>query len=337
MSLRFVDGFEHYVVPAQMALKYTTVNNTSITSMTGRRAGSTAVRLYNGGDKFAITLDDQSTWIVGFAFYADSNSSNSSKTMQLVDSAASVQLTMNILNGIIQLYRGDNGTLLATSAQTLQAGQWNYVEIKATIADTNGLFEVRVNEQVWVTYAGDTKYSSTLANARTIRFCCASWVYTGFHDLYICDGTGTVNNNYLGDVRVDTVRPIGAGALTQFSPQGGSVNWENVDDATSDGDTTYNVSDTAGIIDTFDCANLSAIGSVISGLQVNLMSRKDDAGARTLRAVARASGTNYEGSDNALTTDYRVCRQIWDQNPATVATWTESAINGAEFGYKVQA
>lgn len=337
MALRFIDGFDHYAVPAQMPLKYTSVSNTQITSMTGRRAGSTAVKMYNGGDKFSLTLDDQPTWIVGFAFYADSNSANSSKTVQLVDSASSVQLTLNILNGIIQLYRGDNGTLLASSAQTLQAGLWNYIEIKATIADSGGVFEVRVNEQVWATYTGDTKYSSTLAHARTIRFCTASWVYTGIHDLYICDGTGSVNNAYLGDVRVDTVRPVGAGALTQFSPQGGSVNWENVDDATSDGDTTYNVSDMTGQIDTFDCANLPAIGSVIGGVQVNLMTRKDDAGSRTLRAIARAASTNYEGADIVLTTDYRVCRQVWDQNPATAAAWTEAAINAAEFGYKVQA
>lgn len=337
MALRFIDGFDHYAIPAQMLLKYTGVSNTQITSMTGRRAGSTAIKMYNGGDKFWLTLDDQPTWIVGFAFYADSNSSNSSKTLQLVDSTSSVQLTMNILSGVIQLYRGDNGTLLVSSAQTLQAGQWNYIEVKATIADSGGVFEVRVNEQVWATYTGDTKYSSTLANARTIRFCTASWVNTGIHDLYICDGTGSVNNSYLGDVRVDTVRPVGAGALTQFSPQGGSVNWENVDDATTDGDTTYNVSDTIGQIDTFDCANLPAIGSVISGIQVNLMTRKDDAGSRTLRGVMRIASTNYEGADIVLTTDYHVCRQVWDQNPATAAAWTEAAINGAEFGYKVQA
>jgi hypothetical protein len=67
------------------------------------------------------------------------------------------------------------------------------------------------------------------------------------------------------------------------------------------------------------------------------MARKDDAGSRTLRGVNRSSSVNYEGADIVMTTDYRVCRQIWDQNPATVTTWTESAINSGEFGYKVQA
>ncbi len=337
MALRFIDGFEHYAIPAQLNLKYTSVSNTSIGSMTGRRAGSTALKLYNGGDKVAITLDDQPAWIMGFAFYTDVNSSNSSKTIQLLDSASAVQLTVSITNGIVQLYRGDSSTLLATAAQALQAGVWNYMEVKATIADSGGTFEVRVNEQVWVTYAGDTKYSSTLSTARTIRLGCASWVNTGFHDLYVCDGTGSANNTYLGDVRVDTVRPVGAGALTQFSPQGGSVNWENVDDPTSDGDTTYNTSDTVGQIDTFDCANLAATNSVISGAQANVMARKDDAGSRTLRALTRIASANYEGADIAMASDYCVCRQLWEENPATAAVWTESDINAAEFGYKVQA
>jgi hypothetical protein len=337
MTLRFIDGFEHYAIPAQLGLKYTIINNTQIGTMTGRRAGSTALKFYNGGDKVALTLDDQSTWIVGFAFYTEANTSSGAKVIQFVDSASAVQLSVNLMNGIIQLYRGDNISLLATAAQALQAGVWNYFEVKATIADSGGTFEVRINEQVWVTYSGDTKYSSGLSTARTIRLGCASWINTGFHDLYMCDGTGSTNNAYLGDVRVDTVRPVGAGALTQFLPQGGSLNWENVDDTTSDGDTTYNSSDTAGQIDTFDCGNLAAINSVISGVQANIMARKDDAGTRTLRALTRIGSTNYEGADIAMASDYFVCRQIWEKNPATVAAWAEAEINAAEFGYKVQA
>jgi hypothetical protein len=36
-------------------------------------------------------------------------------------------------------------------------------------------------------------------------------------DLYVCDSTGSTNNTFLGDVRVDTVRPIGAGNYSEFS------------------------------------------------------------------------------------------------------------------------
>ena len=29
--------------------------------------------------------------------------------------------------------------------------------------------------------------------------------------------------------------------------------------------------------------------------------------------------------------------QIWEKNPSTSANWTESEVNAAEFGYKVQS
>ena len=195
MALRFIDGFEHYTVPAQLALKYSSVNNLSMASMTGRRTGSVAVRFNSPSDSLRQTLDDQATWITGFALYADSHSSSTAKILQLIDSSGAVQLTLGLVNGAIQLYRGDASTLLATSAQALQAGVWNYVEVKATIADTGGLFEARVNEQVWVSFTGDTKQSTTLATARVLRFSSVPYVNTGMHDLYICDGTGTVNND----------------------------------------------------------------------------------------------------------------------------------------------
>ena len=49
------------------------------------------------------------------------------------------------------------------------------------------------------------------------------------------------------------------------------------------------------------------------------------------------SGTDYEGDSQNVGTDYRYFRQIIEKNPNTTAAWTESEINTAEFGYKVQA
>ncbi|MGE0108237.1 MAG: hypothetical protein AB7S81_00515 [Bdellovibrionales bacterium] len=338
MALRFIDGFDHYAIPAQMPLKYTTVSNASISTMVGRRAGSVAVKLYNsGGDRFAISLDDQTTWIVGFAFCPEINSTNTAKTVQFVDATSSVQLTLCLTNGVIQLYRGDGSVLLTTAAQTLQAGVWNYIEVKAVIADTNGTFEVRVNEQVWATYTGDTKYSSSLATARTIRFGCASWVGTGFHDLYICDGTGNTNNDYLGDCRIDTLYPDGQGSNAAFTPVGSTANWENVDETPADADTSYNTSDVVGDVDTFSFDDLGTNGNVIHGAQINLMARKDDAGPRILRAIALNDGTIHEGSNISLSDSYLIYRHIWEQNPSAATSWTETDINAAEFGYKVQA
>jgi hypothetical protein len=151
------------------------------------------------------------------------------------------------------------------------------------------------------------------------------------------DHYSSINNSFLGDVRVDTVRPSGVGNYSEFSKQGSASNWDNLDDTTIDSDSTYNYSNTVGQRDTLDCGNLPAITGSIFGVQVNMAARKDDAGGRTLRSLTRVSGTDYEGTSQNVGTDYRVYRQVIEQNPNTSATWTESEINTAEFGYKVQA
>ena len=79
----------------------------------------------------------------------------------------------------------------------------------------------------------------------------------------VASGRCTDLDTFLGDVRVDTVRPISAGNYSEFSKQGSASNWDNLDDTTLDSDSTYNYSNTVGQRDTLDCGNLPAItGSI---------------------------------------------------------------------------
>lgn len=304
--------------------------------MTGRRSGSTALLFRSGGDFVGMTFDAQSTWVVGFGLYLLGTETN--ELMRFVDGDGTIQAAVSIGNdGTIRVYRGSysSGTLLATSSNSLPILTWNFIEVKLSIADSGGTFEVRVNESTWINFTGDTKQTTQTTAVRIQIFGRGS--DNAIDDLYICDGTGSANNNFLGDVRVDTVRPIGAGNYSEFSKQGSASNWDNLDDTTIDSDSTYNYSNTVGQRDTLDCGNLPAITGSIFGVQVNMAARKDDAGGRTLRSLTRVSSTDYEGASQNVGTDYRVYRQVIEQNPNTTAAWTESEINTAEFGYKVQA
>ena len=341
MTLRFIDGFDHFTTFAQFLYKYNETGSTSYVSLdTGRRSGSNAVKLYSTSGYVTKTLDDQATWTVGAAVKIASLPSSTGTIFQFRDNTGTVQASLCVsVTGSLALYRGTtSGTLLASSANALLGGSWNFIEAKITIADSGGTFEARVNGDVWVTYTGDTKYSSTLATANSIRlYGLPSAINSWYDDFYICDATGTVNNSYLGDVRVDTLFPSGVGASAQFMPTGSATNWENVDEASPDEDTSYNASETAGNIDSFTFADLTALNATIMGVQANILARKDDAGTRLLRAVARVGSTNYEGTDLTLSDSYVDQRTIWNQNPATTAAWTEAEINAAEFGYKVQS
>jgi hypothetical protein len=67
MALRFIDGFEHYTIPADLSQKWTSYNqstkSTPFGSTTGRRADSNALRIRNDQDWVSITLDSLKSYV----------------------------------------------------------------------------------------------------------------------------------------------------------------------------------------------------------------------------------------------------------------------------------
>lgn len=333
MALRFVDGFDHYSLPSQLSMKYQTLSISDATFMAGRRAGSQAL-LFRSAEWIAVTLDNQTTWVVGMAVYFVGNGTEA--IVRFYDTAGDVQASVVVqTNGTIRLYRGTTNTSLAISDLSFNLNTWYYLEVKINIADSGGLFEARVNEQVWVTFTGDTKQTSIVGASRVILYGRAA--DNAIDDLYICDGTGSSNNDYLGDCRVDTIYPNGTGAHSDFAPQGSGTNWENVDETLMDEDSSYNHSNTIGNKDSFAFTNLPAITGTIFGVQACLGTRKDDAGVRVVRPLTRIDGTDYEGGDQYLPSSFIFTRHIWEQNPDTSSAWVQADIDDAEFGYKIQS
>lgn len=338
MAMRFIDGFDHYTTKAQMLYKWTDVN--AVPNQSGRRSGSLAVTTSGGPYYFSKTLDSQSTWATGFAAKITYLAITERAFVTFTDSNSNDQITITMgTDSVMRAYRGtDSGTLLTTASQALTFDTWHYVEAKVVISDSAGSVEVRLNGTTVLSYSGDTKSSDTLSTANKIRYG-APYERSAavcFDDLYICDGTGTKNNSFLGDCRVDTKFPTGTGASTQFTPSGGANNWDNVNDAAPDGDSTYNYADTASYADSFAFEDVSS-SSTIHGLQVSVVARKDDAGTRTMAATTTVGGTRYDGDTKTLGDTYVNHAQVWENNPTTSTAWTDATVSAAEFGYKVVA
>lgn len=343
MALRFCDSFDHYAT-ADIASKWTTytLSNTTIAT-TNARNGSALVISGNPGssNELVKTLDSQATWIVGLAMrFTNATIGATRALIQFVDSGT---LHTDLrLDGTGHLFFTRNGTTIGSVGTTaLSSGVYYYIEVKVTIADApSGVASCRINgvdELVQTTL--DTRNAAN-ASANSVRFfgIGSNQSYAGsYDDLYICDGTGGVNDNYLGDIRVAALLPTAAGNSTQYTPSAGS-NYQNVDDATPDGDTTYNDSSTTSQKDTFAMGNLptNATGN-IKGLQLLTYDRKTDAGARTLRHVTRTASTDYESANITQLDTFIYHATLQDVNPNTTTAWTESDVNGMEAGYKLQA
>ena len=158
-----------------------------------------------------------------------------------------------------------------------------------------------------------------------------------FDDLYLCDGLGSVNNTFLGDIRVQALLPTSDGAATDWTPSAGSDHYALVNEVPSDGDASYVASATPGDIDEYGVTPIAVASGTVFGVQVGLYARKDDAGSRNIAPVVRESGTDHVGSDIALGASYAYYFQVYDEDPATSAAWTIAGINGDQFGVKVTA
>ena len=271
--------------------------------------------------------------IVGYAWNPSGTYSNLGVINLFGDSGTVAHLTLKMpVAGSLSLMRGnDIGTQIATAS--IATSGWQYLEMSATISDTVGEVIVRVNGQVIINYTGDTRNGGTNTTIDTFSIVGANGTKY-YDDLYICDGTGTTNNTFLGDVRVQTLMPNSAGSSTQFTPTGGA-NYANVAEVT-DSTATYNASSTVGNRDTYAMADLSASTGPIYGVQNSIVAWKSDAGTGTIKTALKAGASVYYDSTIPLGTSSSLyLSPVREVNPATSTAWTVSDVNGAELGAEV--
>lgn len=344
MALRFLDSFDHYAT-ADLLQKWSSLGGSSqtIQAASGRRGGG-CLRLTGAiSSSVAKTLDNQATWVVGFALNVSALPSvgTGRQLVTLIDNATThVVLRLNN-DGTLSVLRST--TVLATSVAVLAAGGFSYIELKATIDDTVGAYEVRLNGATILAASGvDTRNGG---NASANRVELGGNTTPGgnydYDDLYICDttsaGSPSVNADFLGDVRVDASFPNGNGNSSQFVGSDGNStdNYLLVDEASQDGDTTYVQSSTVTEKDTYAFGDISHTPVSIFGVQINMIAKKDDAGARSIASVTRSGGADTNGATQALSTSYVDYLQIVEQDPNTAAAWTKTALNAAEFGHVI--
>lgn len=259
------------------------------------------------------------------------------------DAGATQHLTVLFTSTGIQLHLGGNGgTLLASgiagegSTGVYYNNTWYYLEATATIASSGGICQVRVNGATAINYTGNTKNGGTGTTIDVAGYLTGQWTQRTilYDDLYICDATGTTNNTFLGDVRVQTLFPAAAGSSTQLTPTGSANNYANVNDV-PDSTATYNASTVVGNRDTYLMGQLLASTGTIYGLQDNVHAFKTDAGSANMKAALK-SGTNlYYDATHVLGATNAWFGAVRETDPNTSAQWTSANLNSIEFGGEV--
>lgn len=335
-----MDSFDHY---SSVLSKFDTSSsgNESISSSVPRFGPNSL--LLNGYNSAALKkiLDSQATWIVGAAVYVNGFSGSANVLFGLMD-AGSYQCEAQITAlGKLSITR--NGTVLATGATTLRALRWYYIEFKATIHNSTGAAEIKLDGASEVSVSGtDTQATG---NATADQVVVGHFGGSGFNgalyidDFYICDGTGSApTNDYLGDIRVQALFPSGNGNTSNLVGSDGNStdNYLLVDETPPNDDTDYVESSTVGDKDTYAFGNLTPTTGTVYGVQVVPRARKTDAGTRKIASIARLSATEVDSADKTLSTTYVYLPDVREAKPGG-GTWSISDVNSAEFGAKVTA
>lgn len=308
MSLLFLDSFDHYAT-ADITEKYTASGGTVTVGATGGRYGNGA-RCSGTAAAYvlqAIAPIDGVTAIVGRAIRTPLTYAH--QVIGFYDGvAASPQLLIRVNpDGSVSAVRYGTGaatsplalgntpvTLGSSVGGVIQANVWHYLEVKATIDNAAGVVVVRVDNTIVLSLpvAAEAIDTQATANAQVTAIAIGSLPTTSqnvdMDDVYICDVDGGVNDDFLGDVRVDAHLPSGAGTTSSWTPSTGS-NYACVDEAAPNDDTDYVSTMTVDAVDTYAFANFANPGGSIYGLQVLAACKKADAGTCTVAPVDRKS------------------------------------------------
>lgn len=153
------------------------------------------------------------------------------------DASAVNQMGIGIdSTGVITAYRGmttsgsgyGGGTSIgASSAGAFPSASWNYIEIKIFISATVGTVDVLVNGVSVLALTGqNTKGSGSSSDIGQIGYkpLNGSSVTFDICHIYVSDNVGAApQNTFLGDVRVQTVRPVSNGTVDFTATPGNST------------------------------------------------------------------------------------------------------------------
>lgn len=319
MARIWVDGFENGDVSQYYPTAFTT-----ITSVSGdiNWSGTYFLRLY--GYLYKELISSLPEVFVKFRYKTASYQG----FLVFKDSSNASLLTISTNStGKIVAHSGYYSTAIATSSLSIEKNKVYLFEIRYKPLNSGGVVQIKIDGSLFIDFAGDT--TSGLESVKFIAL--ESQSDYGYFDDYVIDDA-----NWIGNTKIQAIVPTGAGNSSQWTPSTGS-NYACVDERPSS-DADFVSTNTVNNIDTYAFGDMTGlIGSIKS---ISAMARCGYSGIpvpKNIKLVTRIAGTDYVGDDRFVPMSFANLYQLWENNPATSSEWSESIINGSEFGIKAVA
>jgi hypothetical protein len=245
-----------------------------------------------------------------------------------------------------------NGGTLFTATAAISASTFSRIELQWTVSslDENnvlnydGRVELKVDDVIIDTIEDiQLGFSLPQGYSRDVFWNVVVFNPHGDGDKhYLTDGSGSNNTGYLPtNVNIYTADPeTASGTYAEMTPSAGTDQGAMVDEASSDGDTTYLSVDGDGKTasskkSSFTFEAFGSIGSqTIYGLKQAAYGKKTAPGYRRFRPlVLRGSTPSFASVDYPIGVGYfNWMSHVWELDPYTGRRWTLSNVNATEFG-----
>ncbi|RKX27920.1 MAG: hypothetical protein DRP47_05710 [Candidatus Zixiibacteriota bacterium] len=134
----------------------------------------------------------------------------------------------------------------------------------------------------------------------------------------------------------EILRPDGTGSVTGLVASGCASNFQCVDEISSDDDATYvERASNSYATDVYSLGNPSASSGTIDSVVVHCQTKKEHTQGNVCPTLY-VSSTEYNGTEQTLTTSYADYSQMWSTNPNTSAAWNWTEINNLQAGVKIK-
>ena len=334
MALLWIDGFENYgatidAVQQHMGTRYTIAWPTYIYVAAGRNSGL-ATRLYQDGvvqvKTPSLSITD-ATMIIGIACKFWNGFPGSTMTFLAMYDGATLGMNLRIKSdGQVACYLG-NDLLATTTDAGISSNTFFYLEFKV-VCDESGSYEVRIDG---VNKLSDTEVDTRIGSNNYH----SAFMLTGpttFDDLYCLDGSGSLNNDFLGDCQVKILRPNAAGDSTQFTPDSGD-NYARINETLLDEETSYVQSDIAENKDLYNYDDIYSFQ--IYGIVCCTNCRTVTTNS-TLKTICKSGLIESDDSGQLVNSSlYSTKSRVLETDPNTANSWNPTNLNNAQFGIKV--
>jgi hypothetical protein len=339
MALLWVDGFESYAAASSVNIttmigrRYASVNGTITTCGAPNGLGVTG-----GGGAYLMTptLTTNATLAVGLRFNPVWSTTAAHSIIQLYDGGTlGIDVQWNPLTQEITVLRGSTA-LGTTTGANLTPSTWMHIEVKVKCDGSAGTVEVRVAGVTKLLLTGQNTKAGTDSYHNAVRFYFGSNGGNGVDSAYITDGSGSVNNDFLGLCNVVGLLLPTTDSSVAWTTSSGSTHYSLVNENPPNDDTSWVSSATSGQTDLYGYTQVAYGAATIIGVQLVAACRVTDTNTYNL-LMPVYSGTQSDGTAQTVSiTTYSDFRRIIETDPNTGVAWTPTALNAATFGVKVQ-